>query len=173
MADGSGGFCGLNVYSAVLGLEGGADVGEVEGLTVGCGSNVRLAPKGFGQAGPPFAEFAGGEDQDAVAGRCEVRDRGFHGTGAGAGEQQDVVLGAHKDFELGQHLLEEGAEFGSAVVHVGGGHGKLGGGQERGWAWGIQTSLMNHGLSLRISCEGSKIQAVILIVFEITEYTYL
>ncbi len=64
------------------------------------------------------------------------------------GEQQDVVLGADEDFELGQHLLEEGAELRRAVVHVGGGHGELGGRQQRGGAGGIKASLPDHDLSL-------------------------
>ena len=148
VANGGGGFGGLHVDGAMLGLEGGADFGEVEGLAVGGGHHVGLAAEGLGEAGPALAEFAGGEDQDAVAGRGEIRNRGFHGAGAGAGEQQDVVLGADEDLELGQHLLEEGAELGGAVVHVGGGHGELGGGQQRSRAWGIKTSLANHGLSL-------------------------
>ena len=149
VADRGGSLSCLHVDGAMLGLEGGADGVEVEGLAVGCGDHVRLAAEGLGQACPALAEFAGSEDQDAVAGRGEIGDRGFHGAGAGTGEQEDVVLGADEDLELGEHLLEEGAELGSAVVDVGGSHGELSGRQQRRWAWRKKTGLTNHGLSLR------------------------
>ena len=120
----------------MLGLERLLDFGEVEGLAVGRFDDVDFAAESFGQAHPALAEFSGGEDQDAVAGRGEVGDRGLHGAGAGRGEQQHVVFGADEDLELGEDFLEEGAELGGAVVDVGGGHGELGGGQQRRWARG-------------------------------------
>ncbi len=39
-----------------------------EGTAVGRADDVDVAAEGFGDAGPALAEFAGGEDEDAVAG---------------------------------------------------------------------------------------------------------
>ena len=145
VADAGRGLGGLHVDGFVLRLERGADFVELEGLAVGRFDHVGRAAEGLGQIDPALAEFAGGEHQHLVAGRGEVGDRGLHGAGAGGGEQQDVVLGADKDLELGQHLLVEGAELGGAVVHVGGRHGELGGRKQRGWSGGIKARLADHG----------------------------
>ena len=91
VADAGGGLGGLDEDGAGLELEGGLDVGEGEGAAVGGGDDVDLAAEGLGDAGPALAEFSGGEDEDAVAGRGEVGDGGFHGSGAG-GERMRTSL---------------------------------------------------------------------------------
>ena len=151
VAHGGGGFGGLHEDGADLGLEGLPYVREVEGLAVGRGDQLDLAAEGLGQVAPALAEFAGGQDQDAVAGRGEVRDGGFHGAGAGAGEQEHVVLRADEDLQLGEHFLEEGAEFRGAVVHVGGSHGELGGREQGGWAGSKKARFADHGFSFGLS----------------------
>ena len=144
VADAGGGLGGLDEDGAGLELEGGLDVGEGEGAAVGCGDYVDLAAEGLGDAGPAFAEFSGGEDEDAVAGRGEVGDGGFHGSGAGGGEDEDVVGGADEVFELGEDAGVEGAELGGAVVDVGGCHGELGGGEQWGRAGREESSFADH-----------------------------
>ena len=95
---------------------------------------------------PAFAELAGGEDEDAVAGGGEIGDRGFHGAGSGGGEDDDVAgLGADKLLELDQDAGVEGAELGGAVVNVCGSHGELGGGEQRGGAGGEEAGFADHG----------------------------
>jgi len=101
VADGGGGFGSLDVKGLDIRRQGGLDGGEVEGLAIGGGDGFRNAAEGLSQADPAFAEFARCKYQDFIARRGEVRNGGFHGAGAGAGEQQDVVLRADEDFELG------------------------------------------------------------------------
>ena len=97
------------------------------------------------RGGPALAEFAGGEDKNAVAGGGEVRNSGFHGTGAGGGKNDDVAgLGADKLFELGKNVGEKGAELGGAVMHIGRGHGELGSGEERRGAGSKEAGFTNH-----------------------------
>ncbi len=100
MADAGGGFGGLDEDGAGFELEGGFDFVEGEGLAVGFFDDVGVAAEVFDQGGPALAELAGGEDEDAVAGRGEVGDGGFHGSGAAGGEDDDVVFGADEVFEL-------------------------------------------------------------------------
>ena len=145
VADAGGGFGGLDEDGAGFELEGGFDFVEREGLAVGCFDDVDVAAEGFGEGGPALAELAGGEDEYAVAGRGEVGDGGFHGAGAAAGEDDDVVLGADELLELGEDAGVEGAELGGAVVDVGGGHGELGGGEQGRRARGEEASFADHG----------------------------
>ena len=145
VAGGGRGFGGLDVDGFGVGMQSGLDLFEIEGFAVGGGDQVDLAAEGLGQGDPALAEFAGGEDQDAVAGRGEVGDRGFHGAGAGAGEEQDVILGADELLQLGEDLGVEGAELGGAVVDVRSGHGELGGGEQRGGSGGEEAGFAEHG----------------------------
>ena len=142
--DAGGGFAGLHVDGAGFELECGLDLIEGEGLAVGGGDDVYFAAEGLGDAGPALAEFAGGEDEDAVAGRGEVGDGGFHGSGAGAGEDEDVVFGAEEVLELGENAGVEGAELGGAVVNVSGCHGELGGGKQWGRTRRKETCFTDH-----------------------------
>ena len=61
-------------------------------------------------------------------------------------QQEHVVLGAHEDLQLGEHFLEEGAEFRGAVMHVGGRHGELGGGKQGRRTGSKKARFADHGL---------------------------
>ncbi len=117
---------------------------EREGLAIGSADEIHLAAESFGEGFPALAEFSGGEDEHAISGRGEIGDGGFHGAGAGGGEQQHVVLSADKGLQLPQHALIERAELGGAVVDVRGGHGELGGGQQGGRAGRKKSGFTNH-----------------------------
>ena len=53
--------------------------------------DVGVEPVGGGHRDPALAEVAGGDHDDAVAGRAGVCDRRLHRGGAGRGHQDDVV----------------------------------------------------------------------------------
>lgn len=125
-------------------LEGRFDVIEGEGLAVGGADDVDGTAEGFGEGGPALAELAGCEDEDAISGRCQVGDGGFHRSCSGGGEEDDIVGGGDEVFELGEDAGVEGAELGGAVVDVGGGHGELGGGEEGGGAGGEEAGFADH-----------------------------
>ncbi len=125
-------------------MQRGFDFVEREGLAVGRADYVDVTAEGLADAGPALAEFSGGEDEDAVAGRRQVGDRGFHRAGAGAGEDDDVVGGADELLELGKDAGVERAELGGAVVDVGRGHGELGGGEQGRWAGCEEARFADH-----------------------------
>jgi hypothetical protein len=125
----------LHVYGAGLDLEGFAHFVQIEGLAVRGADHVNVAAKGFGQAYPALTELARAEDQYAVSWRGDVRDGRFHRTGAGGGEQNDVILGADEGLQIAQNLRVEGTEFRGAVVDVRRCHGELGCRKKRGRAW--------------------------------------
>ncbi len=158
VADAGGGLGGLDEDGAGLELEGGLDLVEGEGLAVGFLDDVDVAAEGFGESGPALAELAGGEDEDAVAGRGEVGDGGLHGSGARAGEDDDVVFGADEVFELGEDAGVEGAELGGAVVDVGGGHGELGGGEQGRRAGSEEASFTDHVLYCSVPCRAGPLR---------------
>ena len=83
------GFSGLHEDGAGFKTERGFHLVEREGLAIGCGDDVDFAAEGLGEGRPALAELAGREHEDAVAGRGEVRHRGFHGTGAGGGKNDE------------------------------------------------------------------------------------
>ncbi len=145
VADGGGGFRGLDEDGAVVGAERSTDLSRIEGVTVGSGEEIDLAAKGLGESDPALAEFAGREDEDAVAGRGEITDGGFHGAGSGAGEDDDVVLGADEQLQLGQHFRVESTKLRGAVMDVCRGHGKLSGRQQGGGTGSVETSFTEHG----------------------------
>ncbi len=95
----------------VSSLSAALDLVEREGAAVRSFDHVDVAAEGFGEAAPALAELAGGEDEDAVAGRGEVGDGGLHGAGAAAREDDDVVLGADEVLELGEDAGVECAEL--------------------------------------------------------------
>jgi len=152
VTDGGGGFGGLEVDGLGVGMQGSLDLLQVEGLAVGDADQIGVATKSFSQRKPAFAEFSGGENEDAVAGRGEVADGGFHGSGTGCGEEQDVILGADELLQLGQNASVEGAELGGAVVDVRGGHGELGGGEEGGRTWSKKACFAEHRLKSPQKC---------------------
>ena len=135
-------------------FEGGFDVIEGEGLAVGGADDVYGTAEGFGEGRPALAELAGCEDEDAISGGGEVGDGGLHGSGAGGGEEDDIVGGADEVFELGEDAGVEGAELGGAVVDVGGGHGELGGGEEGGGAGGEEAGFADHVGIVWACCAG-------------------
>ena len=150
VAHAGGGLGGLHEDGAGFELERGFDFVEREGLAVGRGDDVDLAAEGLGEGGPALAELAGGEDEHAVAGRGEVGDGGFHGAGAGAGEDDDVAGGgADELLELGEDAGVEGAELGGAVVDIGGGHGELRGGEQGRGAGGEEARFADHSVYCR------------------------
>ncbi len=108
VADAGGGLGGLDEDGASLELERGFDLIEREGLAVGHLDDIGVAAEGFDQRGPALAELAGGEDEDAVAGRGEVGDGGLHGAGAAARQDDDVVGGADEVLELREHAGVQG-----------------------------------------------------------------
>ncbi len=144
VADAGRGLGGLHEDGAGFEVQRGLDFVEREGLAVGGADDVDVTAEGLADAGPALAELAGGEDQDAIAGRGEVGDRGLHGAGAGAGEQDDVVGGADELLELGEDAGVEGAKLGGAVMDVGRGHGELGGGKQGRWTGREESRLADH-----------------------------
>ena len=106
---------------------------EVEGLSVRDLDQLDLAGEGLGEIAPALAKLSGGEHDNLVAGRSEVRDRGLHGATAGGGENENVVLGADEGLEIGKCTGEDFTEFGRAVMHVRGGNCILSGWKKRGW----------------------------------------
>jgi len=167
VAGGGGGFGGLDVDGFGVGLQCCLNLFQIKGFAVGRGDEVDLAAEGFGEGDPAFTEFTGAEDEDAVAGRGEVADRGFHGSGAGAGQEQDIVFGADELFELGEDFGVEGAEFGGAVVDVRGGHGELGGWEQWGRSGGVEAGFAEHEL-ISLGKPG-----LVCLLAAITEYTLL
>ena len=131
MAHTGRGFGCLHEHGAGLNLEGFAHLFKIEGLAVRRADHIHVAPKGFGEAYPTLAELACGKHQHAIPRRSQVRDRGFHRSGTGGGEQNDVVFGSHKGLQIAQHLGVQSAEFRGAVVDIGCGHGELGCRQKR------------------------------------------
>ena len=144
VANAGGGLGGLDEDGAGLELEGGADLIERKGAAVRSFNHVDVAAEGLGDAAPALAELTGGEDEDAVPGGCEVGDGGFHGAGAAAREDDDVVFGADEVLELGEDASVEGAELGGAVMNVSGCHGELGGGEQGRRARSKEASFPDH-----------------------------
>ena len=104
MAHAGRGFRGLHEDGAGLNLERLAHFFQIEGLAVGRADHIDVAPECLGQAYPALAELARREHQHAVSGRGQVRDRCFHRSGTGGGEQNDVVLGPDKGLQVAEHL---------------------------------------------------------------------
>ncbi len=144
VADASGGFSSLHEHGAGLNLERLLDRIEREGFAIGGGDDLDIAAERLTKSGPAFAELAGREDENAVARRSKVRHRCFHRARAGACEQQNVILGADELLELLEYALEEGAELRGAVVHIGSGHGELGGGKQGRGTGSKEAYLANH-----------------------------
>ncbi len=145
VANAGGGLGGLHEDAAGFKAEGGFDFVEREGLSIRGGDDVDLAAEGLGESRPALTELAGGEDEDAITGGGEVRDSGFHGSGAGAGENDDVACaGADELLELGEDAGVEGAELGGAVMDVGSGHGELGSGKQGRWAGSEEACFADH-----------------------------
>src|SRR5690242_11979273 len=103
-----------------------------------------MAAEGLGDAGPALAELAGGQNQHAVSRRGEIGDGSLHRSRAGAGENDDIVLGADEVLKLRENARVEGAEFRGPVVDVCGGHGKLGSRKERRRSRSKQASFADH-----------------------------
>jgi hypothetical protein len=99
------------------------------------------------QVRPALAKLARRQHQHPIARRGQIRDRSLHGSRAGARQQQHVILRAHKNLQLRQHLLEKGAKLRRAVVNVGRRHGKLGCGKQRSRTGCEQARLVNHDFS--------------------------
>ena len=114
---------------------------QIEGLAVGNAHQFDLAAERLGQIAPALAELAGGEHDDFLAGRSEVRDRGFHGAGAGGSEKQNIVLGADEGLQIGQGSGEDFTELRRAVMHVRSSDCILGGGKQGSWTGSKKTGL--------------------------------
>ena len=138
------GFRRLHQHGAVLDAQGLAHLLDRERFPVGCRDHIHVAGVRARQRRPALPEFAGRKHQHAVAGRGDVADRGLHGAGARAGEQQHIVRSADKDLEVSKHLRKQAAKLGRAVVHIGRGHGELRRGQQRRGAGGKQACLADH-----------------------------
>ena len=69
-------------------------VGHGAGLEVERGD---VGAEGLGDVAEAVAELTDGDGEDLVAGREGVDDGGFHGAGAGGGEDVDLVLGAEEE----------------------------------------------------------------------------
>ena len=128
------GLGGLHKDGAGLNLERLAHLFQVEGLAIRGADHIDLAAKCLGQADPALAELARRQHQHAVPGRGQVRDRCFHRSGTGGGEQNDVVLSPDKGLQIAEYLQVQGAKFGGPVVYIGCSHSELGRRQKRGRA---------------------------------------
>jgi len=106
-----------------LGLEGGLHLFGCDGLAVGDGDEGGVESVGFGDIGPAFAEFASDTDDDFIAFGEEVGDGGVERAGAGRGEHQHVVRGAHDFLEVGETGSVDLDEVRRAMVHIARHHG--------------------------------------------------
>ena len=131
--------------------------GGVAPLDVGAGD---LGAVALGDGGEAVAEGADGHAERLVADGEGVDDGGFHGAGAGGGDDQDFLVGAEEGLDAGGDAFEELGELGPAVVdHFACGGGKdvwrAGGGtrnaQIRGHGEGGPFSTMSGDCANRIS----------------------
>jgi hypothetical protein len=128
-----GTFGRLHINAADLGRQLAAHFVERKCFAIGSGHGFHGAAKRLGQRGPALAELAGGQHEHAVAGRSQVRDRGFHETGARRGQHEHVVLCADELLHVGQHAREQSAELGRAMMRAIGSHRRLRLREEGAW----------------------------------------
>src|ERR1700677_2934776 len=126
-------------------LERLAHLFQVEGLAIRRADYIDIASESLCQADPALAELARRQHQHAVSRRGQVRNRRFHRSGTGGGEQYDVILGPDKCLQVAEHLQVQGAKFGSPVVYIGCSHSELSRRQKRGGTRSKKTGLTDHG----------------------------
>ena len=78
-----------------------------------------LGAEALGELDPALAEVPGGHDDDPLAGRAQIRDRGLERPGPGSGEEEDVRRGPKNGAQPLEHFLEERAVVGGPVVDHG------------------------------------------------------
>ena len=88
-------------------------VGRGAGLEVESGD---VGAEGLGDVAEAVAELTDRDGEDVVAGGERVDDGGFHGAGAGGGEDVDLVLGAEEELQALHDARLHLGELGSAVV---------------------------------------------------------
>ena len=98
VTDAGRGFGGLDVDGAGVGAQALSSPIQRNGVAVRSGDEIDLAAEGLSERFPALAEFSGGEDEDAIAGRGEVGDGGLHCAGTGGGEEQDSFFVPTKTF---------------------------------------------------------------------------
>ena len=145
MAHAGRGLGSLHEDGAGLNLERLAHLFQIEGLAIRRTDHIDVAPKCLGQAHPALAELARRQHQHAVSGRGQVRDRCFHRSGTGGGEQDDIVLGPDKGLQVAEYLHVQGAKFRGPVVYIGCSHSELGRRQKRRRAGSKKAGLTDHG----------------------------
>ena len=70
----------------------------------------------LGDRDEAFAELAGDDDKDRIAGAQDVDQRRFHHRRAGAGEGQHVMRGAEDRLQALMAFRQHGPELGAAVI---------------------------------------------------------
>ena len=68
---------------------------------------------------PALTERAHDAEQGLLAGAEQIRDRGFEATGATAGVEKDVVVGAQRPAQPADNVVEHRGELRAAVVDHG------------------------------------------------------
>ena len=102
-------------FQGRLGREGARRTGGIGGLAPVEGELGDVRAVNGGDLGEAIAEGADGDGQDLVAGGEEADDRRLEATGAGRGDDEDVVLGPSRT-SLRRSIRLQGRELRTAMV---------------------------------------------------------
>src|SRR3984885_1496937 len=100
----------LHKDGTYVGSELGANIIQRKRRAIRRGQHVHVAAESFGQTRPALTELSGGEHQNLVARRGQVRYRSFHHARARTSQYQDVVLGADEFLHIRKDTLEQSKE---------------------------------------------------------------
>ena len=139
-------FGRLHIHDFHIGRELSFNFCQRKSLAVRDAQHIHIASEGFRQIAPALAELSGGQHQDLVSRRGQVRNRAFHHSGTGRSQHQHVILRADEVLHVGEHAGVQRLEISGAVMGRIGRHGRLSGRQQGRRAGSEEAILKQHFL---------------------------